>query len=716
MASPEAATTPPNAWTAFWRTVTRFESGKATPWLALRSAIGIGVPLVAGAILGSLPAGLAVATGSLNVTFSDSHEPYRQRAWKMLAASVSVAVAVAAGGLCGRDTTAAVAVTGLGAFAAGLLVALSTAAADLGSVTLVVLIVYAAVPMGPERAALAGLLALGGGLFQTALGLAFWPLQPYAPERRALGDLYTALSRTAAAPVRATEAPPATAQSTEAQTSLATLNRDHSIEAERYRLLLSQAERIRLSLLALARLGSRLKAPAASESELVERYLAAAAPLLASIALSLQGGRASNEAPTTLGEVQGLAAEMRQRESRLAPEVSAAAQDARRQMDALNGQFRAAADLAAYATPEGLEAFARNEARKPRRLRVRDTVTILRANLHLQSAAFRHAVRLAACVALGEGLGRGLELHRSYWLPMTLAIVLKPDFTATFSRGVLRLAGTFAGLVVATLLFHLLPAGVTTEIVLIVLLMYVLRWLGAANYGIFVIAVTALVVMLVALTGVPPKEVIAARGINTAAGGAIALAAYWLWPTWERTQISEVLARMLDAYREYFRAIRESYVHPERTPGQRLDRMRLAGRLARSNVEASIDRVSTEPGTAAEELTRLSGVLASARRLAHALMALDAGLASSHPVPARAAFVPFANDVEVTLYSLAAALRGSPLDGGALPDLREDHRTLANSGDSLTERYALVNVETDRITNSLNTLRDELLRWIEIRR
>ena len=37
---------------------------------------------------------------------------------------------------------------------------------------------------------------------------------------------------------------------------------------------------------------------------------------------------------------------------------------------------------------------------------------------------------------------------------MTIAIVLKPDFTATFSRGVLRLSGTYLGLLVATGLFH----------------------------------------------------------------------------------------------------------------------------------------------------------------------------------------------------------------------------------------------------------------------
>src|SRR5262249_36735695 len=152
-----------------------------------------------------------------------------------------------------------------------------------------------------------------------------------------------------------------------------------------------------------------------------------------------------------------------------------------------------------------------------------------------------------------------------------------------------------------------------------------------------------------------------------------------------------------------------SYQQVHNHPGADLDRARLEGRLARSNLEASIERLSAEPGLSPRSLDLLNGMLASSHRLAHAMMALEAGLSLSHPVPAREAFQPLANHIEVTLHSLSAALRGSPLERDHLPDLREDHHALVESGDSLTERYALVNVETDRITNSLNTLSGEVL-------
>jgi uncharacterized membrane protein YccC len=360
-----------------------------------------------------------------------------------------------------------------------------------------------------------------------------------------------------------------------------------------------------------------------------------------------------------------------------------------------------------------MTAFARREVRTPWRLRLGGTLATLWANLSLKSAACRHAIRLAVCVAIGDAVGRSFELHRSYWLPMTVAIVLKPDFASTFSRGVLRLAGTFAGLVFATALFHLLPASAAAQVLAIAALMFVLRCWGPANYGILVIAVTAMIVLLIAMASVSPKEVIAARGLNTAIGGAIALLAYALWPTRERLRVQDEMALMLDAYRDYFRAIRESYVQPEAKFEEQLDRTRTAARRARSNLEASIDRLAAEPGTAEQTMTALTGILASSHRLIHAVMALEAGLRGSRPVPARQAFRRFANDVELTLHSLSGALRGSPLKGSDLPDLREDHYALVHSGNPSTERYALVNVETDRITNSLNTLREELLAWLQ---
>ncbi len=246
------------------------------------------------------------------------------------------------------------------------------------------------------------------------------------------------------------------------------------------------------------------------------------------------------------------------------------------------------------------------------------------------------------------------------------------------------------------------------EVGLLAALMFLLRLLGPTNYGIFAIIVTALVVTLVALTGVDPNEVILARGAHTLLGGAIAMVAYRLWPTSQRIQAAEALAAMLDAYRDYFRAVRTAFEREDAGASTAIERTRAAGRVARTNLEAAVERLCTEPGSSEETIRSFSGMLASSHRLAHAMMALEAGLAASRPAPARPTFRRFADDVELTLYHAAAALRGSRMRRDELPDLREDHNALVETG-AARERYALVNTETDRITNSLNTLVEQIL-------
>jgi uncharacterized membrane protein YccC len=238
-----------------------------------------------------------------------------------------------------------------------------------------------------------------------------------------------------------------------------------------------------------------------------------------------------------------------------------------------------------------------------------------------------------------------------------------------------------------------------------------LRWIGPANYGIFGIAVSALIVLMVAITGVAPKDVIWARGLNTLVGGTLALIAYAVWPTWERTQVEEVIARLLDAYRVYFTNVVQYLESSGGVTPLDLDRLRLAARLARTNALASVDRMQSEPWTRPEDIPLLTSMLASSHRFIHAVISVEAAFVPGHGTKIRDEFRVFASDVATTLTGLAAELRHTRTPGQKWPDLREDHRRLTQNPLSAIEQYALVNVEADRMTNSLNTLREQVERW-----
>ena len=130
---------------------------------------------------------------------------------------------------------------------------------DIGGISLVALIVFSASPASsPGKAITSGLLAAAGGLLQTFLSLALWPVRRHYPESRALAALYSELANSAETLVLATEAPAVTEPIVAARAALGSLDAMRSVEAERYLALLSQAERMGLAMLALGRLHVRI--------------------------------------------------------------------------------------------------------------------------------------------------------------------------------------------------------------------------------------------------------------------------------------------------------------------------------------------------------------------------------------------------------------------------------------------------------------------------
>jgi uncharacterized membrane protein YccC len=383
-------------------------------------------------------------------------------------------------------------------------------------------------------------------------------------------------------------------------------------------------------------------------------------------------------------------------------------------IDVLAGQLRLVVQLAEKSTLDGESELTVSGLAPPLKLQIASGLATLRANLDLDSAVCRHAIRLSLCVALGDAIERAVGWQRAYWLPMTIAVVLKPDFTSTFSRGVLRLLGTLCGLMLATVLYRELRPAPMAQVLLVGIFAFFLRYLGPANYGIFTVAISGLIVFLIAATGAnSPEEVVVARAANTTAGGLLALLAYALWPTWERTQVPEAMAAMFDASRVYFQMVIQRLTTGDDSLNAALDDSRRAWRRARTAAEASVDRVFAEPGITPGTRDCLSSMLASSHALVQAIMGLEAGAMKTSVHTSPDALNIFAKDVDFTLYFLAAALRGSRAAGQSLPQLREDHRRLIESRASFSENDEYILIETDRLTVSLNTLREQAMRYVQ---
>jgi uncharacterized membrane protein YccC len=94
------------------------------------------------------------------------------------------------------------------------------------------------------------------------------------------------------------------------------------------------------------------------------------------------------------------------------------------------------------------------------------------------------ALRLMACVGVAGVMSEVLPLARSYWVVLTVAIVLKPDFGSVFARAVQRGIGTIAGAVLGAVILAAVPYGPWLLIPLGVLAA-LLPYGQVRNYGLF---------------------------------------------------------------------------------------------------------------------------------------------------------------------------------------------------------------------------------------
>lgn len=667
--------------------------------VALRNTVAVTLPLALGAASGHAGIGLGVSAGALNTMFSDQPGPYRLRLRRMLIAAAAAGVSAFAGYTLGGNSIVITLAALIWGIAGGLLVALGPDAGRVGLTSMILLVVTSADPRTPAEALGPALLIFSGGVLLMSFAIAAWPWQRYRPERMALAQVCRQLADSARQRDDTTQAPPVTQALTDMEDLLHGRDRARGVAMDSFRVLAELIERIRLELLAL---GALHASAAANESAAtLVRLREYAARTLVAIANALEAGAPALAATAALEGFD--AAQDALDRSAISDNFHVVAVAHAR---ALGGQLRAAVRNADFAGSRGELRLAAREAALPRDLRPRNPLAILRANLHLASVAFRHALRCGACLAIAVAGERIAGIGHGYWIPMTCAIVLKPDFAGTFRIGLLRVAGTLVGLLLATALVHVAFGSEWARIALLAVLCFGFRQLTTMHYGLGVMLLTALIVVLLSFEGISPAETMNARALGTSLGSALALAAYALWPTWERGRVRGALADLLDAYRQYFLAVAGD------DPRVRAD-VRALSRRARTNAQASLDRLRGEPRRR-HLVATAEGIFANANRFLRAAMALEAMRQSAAPLSDRHAVEAFSASVDAAVDSLTRALRDvkTPTVGAALREgqsrLRDALR--ATSADNDPGLVAAWIDASDRIADSIGTLAHLLAR------
>jgi len=147
----------------------------------------------------------------------------------------------------------------------------------------------------------------------------------------------------------------------------------------------------------------------------------------------------------------------------------------------------------------------------------------LREHRAISDDFIRHAVRLAIAVTIATGISQLWDFPHSYWIPMTVAWVTRPDADGTVTRVTGRLLGTIIGLALVALTFQVTSISNGVIIVLIAVSSYIAALFIFANYALAVIGITILVVTLFALGNDPVQETAPLRMLATVIAAGIVL-------------------------------------------------------------------------------------------------------------------------------------------------------------------------------------------------
>jgi uncharacterized membrane protein (TIGR01666 family) len=242
------------------------------------------------------------------------------------------------------------------------------------------------------------------------------------------------------------------------------------------------------------------------------------------------------------------------------------------------------------------------------------------------SSTFKHAIRVSLVCLIGYVTAKTVAMgHHSYWVLLTIIVILKPGFSLSKQRNYQRLVGTIAGGIIGILILLLVKDKTADFFILIVLMIGTYSFLRL-NYVVSVIFMTPYVLILFKLLGV--GMVVEERIIDTVIGSTIALiASYVIFPTWEFQQIQDNLKSVIYANVNYLLKIAESIWGIEvSTVDYKLARKDVFVKSA--NLAAAFERMTSEPKSKQKHIRDIHKFVVLNHILSSYIATIAAGIAS----------------------------------------------------------------------------------------
>lgn len=260
---------------------------------------------------------------------------------------------------------------------------------------------------------------------------------------------------------------------------------------------------------------------------------------------------------------------------------------------------------------------------------------VLISNFSLDSGHFRHAIRVTIALLIGYIVSRFaiLGIGHSYWILITIIAILKPAYSTTKHRNLLRLYGTVAGAVIAYIILYFIDEPTALLIILLGSMIMCFSLLKF-HYSWAVMFMT--IYIFLSFNFLNPGNVnliFKDRLIDTVIGGAVTfLVAYFILPVWEHTQNLALMKKSSKSNLEYFRLVMDHFLKNE--PDDQSFRLKRKNAIIDlANLSDNFQRMISDPKNQQRKLETVHQFVATSHLITAYTASLSQYAKSGHEFP-----------------------------------------------------------------------------------
>ncbi|MCU7614885.1 FUSC family protein [Chryseobacterium sp. GMJ5] len=191
---------------------------------------------------------------------------------------------------------------------------------------------------------------------------------------------------------------------------------------------------------------------------------------------------------------------------------------------------------------------------------------VLKSNISFTSSHFRHAIRITIALLLGYLVSRlpFLVIGHAYWILITIVAILKPAYSITKQRNLLRFYGTVVGAVVAYIILYFININAILFSILLISMILCFSLLKGRYFWAVLFMTMYVFLSFNFLNPGKINIIFKDRIIDTFIAGIIAfIVSYIVLPVWEHTQNLSLMRKSAESNLTYFHSVMSKFLNED---------------------------------------------------------------------------------------------------------------------------------------------------------